>query len=62
MILLVLVLKRLNVTKTDLKRYVRQYDENREELFKSIPFSTYTQIMGSDARLKIDKLKDFISG
>ncbi|GBD71141.1 putative uncharacterized protein [Tetragenococcus halophilus subsp. halophilus] len=55
-------MKRLNVTKTDLKRYVRQYDENREELFKSIPFSTYTQIMGSDARLKIDKLKDFISG
>lgn len=62
LILLVLVLKRLNVNKTDLKRYVRQYDENREELFKSIPFSTYTQIMGSDARLKIDKLKDFISG
>ncbi|MDT1997571.1 hypothetical protein MX633_12940 [Carnobacterium divergens] len=61
LILLVLVLKRLNLTKTDLKKYVREYDDTRETLYQSIPFSTYTQIMGTDAKRKIDKLKDFIS-
>ncbi|EAA0067190.1 Abi family protein, partial [Listeria monocytogenes] len=61
LILLVLVLKRLKLTKTDLKKYVREYDDTRETLYQSIPFSAYTQIMGTDAKRKIEKLKDFIS-
>ncbi|EFN3237454.1 Abi family protein, partial [Listeria monocytogenes] len=42
LILLVLVLKRLKLTKTDLKKYVREYDDTRETLYQSIPFSAYT--------------------
>lgn len=61
LILLILVLKKIKVTKTDLKRYVRDYEENREFLFESIPFSAYTQIMGTDSKIKIKILKEFIS-
>lgn len=60
MILLVMLLKKINVTKTELNRYVRHFDDIRETLFLNVPFSTYTAIIGTDAKNKIVALKNFI--
>lgn len=60
LVLLVLILKQTSVTKTELKRYVRDYDSNREQLYEAIPFKSYTEIVGSDAKNKIEELEKFI--
>ncbi|EHA3992140.1 Abi family protein [Enterococcus faecalis] len=59
-ILLVALLKRVRISKTELNRYVSDFDKSREKLFNSVPFSTYTAIMGTDAKNKISSLKQFI--
>lgn len=60
LILLVLLMKKQNITRTDLKKIIRQFDENREKLYRNIPTQSYSEIMGTDARRKIVELKNFI--
>lgn len=59
-ILLILLLKRSKFNKTELKKYIREFNTSRETLFLNTPYNTYTLIMGSDAKVKIEKLKEFI--
>ncbi|OTP10749.1 hypothetical protein A5844_000883 [Enterococcus sp. 10A9_DIV0425] len=59
-ILLVTLLKKISINKTELNRYVKNYDDIREKLFLSIPFNTYTAIMSTDAKNKLSNLKIFI--
>ncbi len=60
LILLIVLLKKISISKTELNRYVREFDVNREKLFSNTPYSTYTAVMGSNAKNKIKDLKKFI--
>lgn len=42
----------MRITKTELNRYVSDFDKSREKLFNSVPFNTYTAIMGTDAKIR----------
>lgn len=59
-IVLIFLLKKLGVSKTELKKIVRNLAEESEKLRNEIPVSAHTAIMGSDIRNKINGLNNFI--
>lgn len=61
LVLLVYLSKKQNTTKTELKRIVRIFDQSRERLFSEVPFSTYSEIIGTDSNNKIVNLLLYIS-
>lgn len=56
----VLILKKLSVSKTELRRFVRNLSTGSEHLRESIPISVHTSIMGSDFQRKIRGLTKYI--
>lgn len=60
LVLLTYLLRKQNSTKRELNKSVRLFDEARENLFLSIPKNSYDEILGSDAKTKINCLKDYI--
>ncbi len=59
-IITVFLLKKFVVTKTELKKIVRSFYSESEELRDAIPVPIHTSIMGSDFRNKINGLTDYI--
>ncbi|WP_433775604.1 Abi family protein [Bacillus wiedmannii] len=59
-IVLIFLLKKLGISKTELKKIVRSLSEESEKLRSEIPVSVHTAIMGSDIRNKINRLTNFI--
>ncbi|MDX5746207.1 Abi family protein [Bacillus cereus group sp. BfR-BA-02570] len=59
-IVLIFLLKKLGISKTELKRIVKDLSEESEKLRNKIPVSVHTTIMGSDIRNKINGLNNFI--
>ncbi|MED4649301.1 Abi family protein [Bacillus inaquosorum] len=59
-IIVIFILKKLGITKTELKRLIRNFHEESEQLRKNIPVSVHTSIMGSDLKNKIKQLKNYI--
>lgn len=59
-ILVIFLLKKLGVTKTELKRTIKSFHNESEQLRESIPIPIHTSIMGSDFKKKINKLSNYI--
>src|SRR5699024_252568 len=59
-IIVIFLLKKFWVTKTELKQLVRKFYTKSEKLRSSVPISVHTSIMGSDFRNKVTSLIHFI--
>jgi abortive infection bacteriophage resistance protein len=59
-ILVVFLLKKLGIVKTELKRIIKSFHSESERLRNAIPVSVHTSIMGSDFRKKMQKLLNFV--
>ncbi|GAA0455682.1 Abi family protein [Alkalibacillus silvisoli] len=59
-IIVIFLLKKLGVSKTELKKIVRIFNDESEKLRNSIHAPIHTSIMGSDFRNKTKLLKSFI--
>lgn len=59
-IIQVFILKKLGVTKTDLRKTIRQFFTESERLRKTIPSAVHTSIMGSDFKNKIQALLNYV--
>lgn len=60
LILIIFVLKNLNVSKTDLNRFVKKLEEAIENFRKQTPISIYNKILSTETKSKISKLKIYI--
>ncbi|XJZ27041.1 Abi family protein [Bacillota bacterium Lsc_1132] len=59
-IIVIFLLKKLGVTKTELKQIVRKFHAESERLRDAIPIPVHTSIMGSDFRNKVTSLTNYI--
>ncbi len=59
-IIVIFLLKKLGVTKTELKQIVRKFHAESERLRDAIPIPVHTSIMGSDFRNKVISLTNYI--
>lgn len=59
-IILVFLLKKLGIPKTDLRRIVKNLSTESERLRSSIPVPVHTSIMGSNFRRKIENLLRYV--
>ncbi|EWH20006.1 Abi family protein [Bacillus sp. C3(2022)] len=59
-IIVIFIMKKLGITKTELKRLIRNFYEESELLRKNIPISVHTSIMGSDLKNKISQLLNYV--
>ncbi|MEK4387190.1 Abi family protein [Solibacillus sp. FSL W7-1464] len=59
-ILVIFLLKKLGVTKTELKKIIKNFHNESEQLRDGIPVPIHTSIMGSDFKKKINKLSNYI--
>lgn len=60
-ILIIYILRKMNVTKTECRQLIAGYEEAKERLRKQIPISTWSQILGTGTRNNMNTLKQFIS-
>lgn len=59
-IIVIFLLKKLGINKTELKKIVRNIYIESEQLRNTIPISVHTSIMGSDFRNKVNGLNNYI--
>ena len=59
-IVLIFLLKKLGIVKTELRKIVRNFWSESEQLRNLIPVSVHTSIMGSDLRNKTERLLSYI--
>ena len=59
-VIVIVLLKKLSKHKTELKRTIKKFEYEVEQLRKNIPVSAYTSIFGTDYKKKIDLLKKYI--
>lgn len=59
-VLLIFLLKKLGVTKTELRKILRIFTDESEQLRSSVPIPVHTSIMGSNIRRKLTGLSNFI--
>lgn len=59
-IIIIFLLKKLGISKTELKKRIRRFSEESERLRKTIPISVHTSIMGSDFKNKISSLLNYL--
>lgn len=59
-IAVIFILKKLGITKTELKKIIRQLEGESEKLRSNIPVSIHTSVMGSDFRNKMNQIKAYI--
>ncbi|MBU8906533.1 Abi family protein [Desertibacillus haloalkaliphilus] len=59
-IIVIFLLKKLGVTKTELKQIVRKFYSESEKLRSTVPVPVHTSIMGSDFRNKVNSLTTYI--
>ncbi|MDW0117979.1 Abi family protein [Sporosarcina thermotolerans] len=60
LIVMIILLKKLSVTKNEIKKVLKDLENYSEHLRDSIPTSIHTSIMGSDFRSKLEKLRTYI--
>lgn len=60
LITLIFLLKKLGMTKTELKKIIRVFFADSEKLRRTVPMPVYTSILGSDFRNKTNKLISYI--
>lgn len=60
LILVIYLLKKLHITKNELKKIVTQFDTSISKFRSNIPYNFYSRIFQSDTRNKLNQLKKFI--
>lgn len=60
-VLIIYQLKLLGVSKTEMKRLLSDFTDSVERLRQNIPINVFNQIIYTDKRQKINKLKNFIA-
>lgn len=60
LILLIYLLKKLKVSKTDLRKHVQQFESHVDSFHSKVPMNIYMSIIHSDTKKKITALKAFI--
>jgi len=59
-ILTIYLLKRLRVTKTELRRYIQQFESHLEVFYSKVPANIYMSIVHTNTRNKLMGLKNFV--
>ncbi len=59
-VLIVYLLKNLNVSRTDIKKIISEFENITETLRKKISISIFSQIIPTDTRNKLSLLRDFV--
>jgi abortive infection bacteriophage resistance protein len=59
-VLLAYILKHCGKSKTELRAFIRQFEQTYEKLRASVPVTIYSKIIHTDTRAKLKKLKEFI--
>lgn len=59
-LIIALLLKKYKFQKTDLNRFVTDYENIIEEFRNSIPFNIYSQVVHTDTKLKLIQLRKYI--
>lgn len=59
-IMVIFLLKKLGVSKTDLKQLITGLYNESEALRSAVPISVHTSVMGSDFRNKVFKLREYL--
>lgn len=59
-IIMIFLLKKLGIPKTDLKRIIKNLSNESEHLRSSIPIPVHTSIMGSSFRRKMEQLSRYV--
>ena len=60
LVLIVYLLKNLNVSRTDIKKIISEFENITETLRKKISISIFSQIILTDTRNKLSLLRDFV--
>lgn len=59
-VIVIFLLKKLGITKTELKQIIRNFYRESEKLRNAVPIPVYTSILGSDFRNKVSGLTNYI--
>ena len=59
-LIIVLLLKKYGITKTELNRFINEYENIVEEFRNNIPFNIYSQVIHTDMKLKLEKLRKYV--
>ena len=59
-LIIALLLKKYKFQKTELNRFVTDYENITEEFRNSIPFNIYSQVVHTDTKLKLTQLRKYI--
>jgi hypothetical protein len=59
-LLITVLLKKYEITKTEINRFINDYENIIEDFRKNIPFSIYSQVIHTDTKIKLDKLRKYI--
>ena len=60
-ILIIYILRKMKISKTECRQLIAGYDQAKETLRKQIPNSTWNQVLGSNTRNNMNALKQFIN-
>ena len=59
-IIITLLLKKYRFSKTELNRFIAEYENIIEEFRNSIPFNIYSQVVHTDTKVKLTQLRKYI--
>jgi abortive infection bacteriophage resistance protein len=59
-LLITVLLKKYEITKIEINRFINDYENIIEDFRKNIPFSIYSQVIHTDIKIKLNKLKYYI--
>ena len=59
-IIIVVMLKKFGVSKTELNRFIKEFEDEIEEFRIRIPYNVYSQIIHSDTRTKLIALRKYV--
>lgn len=61
LVLIIYLMNNLHSTKTELKNIIKTFEKYCNELYKSLPYNLYSQIIHTDSKNKLNKLKNYIT-
>lgn len=59
-LIIVLLLKKYGISKTELNRFIKDYNDALEEFRNNIPYSIYSQVIHTDTKAKLTQLCKYI--
>lgn len=59
-LIIVMLLKKYEISKTELNHFINEYENLIEDFRGKIPYSIYSEVIHTDVKLKLTKLRKFI--